>query len=67
MTNKKEELKRISEPRHIGDGVYISYDGYHVNVAVNHHLNHVVAFDPDVQGEIVKYINSINEILKLKE
>ena len=67
MTEEKQnEFKRISEPRHIGDGVYVSWDGYHINIAVNHHLNHVVGFDSYVQAELTKYINEITEFVKLK-
>ena len=49
---------------YIGDGVYVSYDGYHVNIAVNHHENHVVALEPIVAANLIYYINKIN---KLKE
>jgi hypothetical protein len=43
------------EPKHIGDGVYVSYDGFHINIAVNHHENHVVALDPEVMEALIKY------------
>lgn len=47
--------------KYIGDGVYISFDGYHVNIAVNDHTNHVVALDIEVRTELVKYINEIDQ------
>lgn len=33
---------------HIGDGVYLSFDGYQLWLAVNHHKHKVVALDPQV-------------------
>lgn len=42
-------------PQYIGDGVYVSFDGYHLNVAVNHHINHVVSLEPAVLRELLKY------------
>ena len=33
---------------YVGDGVYLSFDGYHYLLAVNHHENVVVALEPDV-------------------
>ena len=47
---------------YIGDGVYVSFDGYHVNLAVNHHENHVVALEPDVLINLVRYAKRINSI-----
>lgn len=36
------------EPAYLGDGVYISHDGWHVWLAANHHLNRVIALEPNV-------------------
>lgn len=43
------------EPRYLGDGVYASFDGYHINLAVNHHENHAVALEPEVLDALFKY------------
>ena len=51
ITYKMNTMK----PKHIGDGVYVSYDGYHIRLAVNHHENHVVALEPEVMEELIKY------------
>lgn len=59
----KKQLERLMEPMHIGDGVYVSYDGFHVNIAVNDHRNHVVALDPNVQESIKEYIQNIHALL----
>ena len=42
-------------PQHIGDGVYVSFDGYHLNVAVNDHRNHVASLEPDVLWNLLEY------------
>ena len=60
----KKQLESLMEaPRHIGDGVYVSYDGYHVNIAVNDHRNHVVALDHHVQDALTDYISQIKAVL----
>lgn len=41
--------------RHIGDGVYVSHDGYQVWLAANHHENKVVALEPRVLIALIKY------------
>jgi hypothetical protein len=40
---------------YLGDGVYASFDGFQVWLAVNNHENRVVALDPDVIRELLKY------------
>jgi hypothetical protein len=47
------------EPRHIGDGVYVDFDGYHVTLAVNDHRNVVASLEPAVQVELVKVFEEI--------
>lgn len=37
---------------HIGDGVYLSHDGYQFWLAVNNHNNRVVALHPAVAGRL---------------
>ena len=44
---------------YLGDGVYASFDGYQVWLAVNHHTNKVVALEPAVITNLVNYINTI--------
>ena len=48
------------EPRHLGDGVNASYDGYHINIAVNHHNNHVVALDPSVMRLLFEFAREVS-------
>lgn len=47
--------------RYIGDGVYVSFDGYNINIAVNHHNNHVVALEPDVINNLKEYFKEIED------
>lgn len=47
---------------YIGDGVYVSFDGYNVNLEVNHHENHAVALEPDVLIRLIRYAKDVNII-----
>ena len=44
---------------YLGDGVYASFDGYHIWLAVNHHENQVVALEPQVLNALVEYAKRI--------
>ena len=46
---------------YLGDGVYASFDGYQIWLAVNHHENKVVALDPTVFTRLCDYV----EMLKM--
>lgn len=56
MENKFEE--------YIGDGVYASFDGYQIWLAVNHHNNKVVALEPNVFENLLRYRDNLIEQLK---
>lgn len=47
--------------RYIGDGVYASFDGYHVNLAVNNHDNIVVYLDPYVITALIKFLDDVKK------
>ena len=47
---------------YLGDGVYASFDGYQIWLAVNHHDNKVVALDPDVFAKLCKYAEPMKEM-----
>lgn len=38
----------MGNDKYIGDGVYLSHDGYQLWLAANHHENKVVAIEPQV-------------------
>jgi hypothetical protein len=46
---------------YLGDGVYASFDGYQIWLAVNHHENNVVALDPDVFAQLCKYVEKLKD------
>ncbi len=50
----------LPEPRHVGDGVYVSFDGYQIWLAVNHHRHRVVALEPGVLERVVDFAREIN-------
>ena len=47
----------INTREYLGDGVYASFDGYQIWLAVNHHENKVVALEPSVIESLVEYSN----------
>ena len=48
---------------YIGDGVYASFDGYAVVLAVNHHDNKVVVIKPEVWANLVRFVDNLSEII----
>jgi len=51
----------MENQRYLGDGVYVSYDGYHINLAVNDHRNHAIALEPAVLEALEVYIKSVKK------
>ena len=49
-----EELEKYNS--YLGDGVYASFDGYMIWLAVNHHENKVVALEPEVIQTFIEYL-----------
>ncbi len=47
---------------YLGDGVYASYDGYHIWLAANRSTNKVVALEPQVLQQLIKYALSLSVI-----
>lgn len=45
--------------RSLGDGVYASFDGYHIWLAVNDHANNVVALEPAVMEALNQYAREL--------
>ena len=44
---------------YLGDGVYASYDGFQIWLAVNEPDNDVVALEPMTFGALVRYVESL--------
>lgn len=57
----------ITKGRHLGDGVYASFDGYHIWLAVNHHENRVVALEPSVLQHLNEYAQNIRDHFNPKQ
>lgn len=51
--------ERKQQQTYLGDGVYASYDGYQIWLAVNHEDNIVVAIDPRVMYMLVQFARRI--------
>ncbi len=49
---------------YLGDGVYASFDGFQVWLAVNHHEHRVVALDPAVMLRLEDYWIRIKKEIK---
>lgn len=45
----------IPGDEHLGDGVYVSFDGYQIWLAANDHRNKVVALEPAVFKALMAY------------
>ena len=41
--------------KYLGDGVYASFDGFQIWLAVNDHENKVVALEPEVMEQLIIY------------
>ena len=52
------------EEIYLGDGVYASFDGYQIWLAVNDNKNKVVALDPGVMNRLVEYSKIIEQKYK---
>ena len=52
----------MEEHTYLGDGVYASFDGYQIWLAVNDHRNKVVALEPDVLMMLERYKHKVYNI-----
>lgn len=48
---------------YIGDGVYVSFDGYAVVLAVNHHDNKVIVLEPEVWENLVRFVDNLSSVI----
>ncbi len=54
------QRSEMPEPRHLGDGAYVSFDGYQLWLAANHHENRVIALEPSVLRALVEYARQVD-------
>ena len=52
------------EDKYLGDGVYVSFDGFQIWLAVNSDSNKVVALEPDVMDRLIRYYESLKKTEK---
>lgn len=49
-------------PEHLGDGVYVSFDGHQIAISVNDHRNPpVVYLEPGVMRNLIAFSQKISE------
>ena len=56
-----------SNQRYLGDGVYASFDGYQVWLAVGDHTNTVIALEPPVLALLQEYYLEMTKSLTHEE
>lgn len=52
--------------QHLGEGIYASFDGYHIWLGTHGHPNEI-PLDPDVFSNLVRYQMSLQRHLEKKE
>jgi hypothetical protein len=61
----------IIEPRYLGDGVYASFDGYHIWLQTDSHLEHEatnrIALEPEVFTALVQYQTAVNRAIAVAQ
>ena len=59
--NNCENWRRTmnDDSTYLGDGVYASFDGYQIWLAVNHHENKQIALEPKVMEALLAYANRV--------
>lgn len=55
------------QPKYLGDGVYVSFDGYHINLAVEDHRNNVIALEPEVMVALIAYFEETKKLSETLE
>lgn len=61
------DQRAITEGRHLGDGVYASFDGYQIWLAANDHRNKVIALEPAVMQRLKEYEQDLKDHFSQKE
>ncbi len=52
-------MSESQQDDYLGDGVYASFDGHQIWLAVNHHTNKQVALDPNVMSALLRYAQRV--------
>jgi hypothetical protein len=56
----------INKVTHLGDGLYVKFDGYSVDLMANSHSNPTdrVCFEPRVLGAFIAYVEELLAFIK---
>jgi hypothetical protein len=52
-------MSESHQDTYLGDGVYASYDGFQIWLAVNHHTNKQIAIEPSVMHALLVYAEKV--------
>lgn len=54
-------MEVTNNPLHIGDGVYVSWDGYHLLLTANVPTTDRIALDPHVRDTLLSILRQVDE------
>jgi hypothetical protein len=57
-------MQKPDYQEYLGDGVYASFDGYHIWLACNYHFQQVIALEPAVFARLIEYQKQLIEEIK---
>lgn len=64
-------MSDIIGPRYLGDGVYASFDGYHIWLQTGSHHEHEatnrIALDPEVFTALLQYQGAVNRAIAVAQ
>jgi hypothetical protein len=48
--------RKLIEPQHLGDGVYVHDEGFRIALAVNHHTNKVIYMEENEIDNLIAFV-----------
>ena len=51
----------LVQPEHVGDGLYLTDEGYNIAISANHHLNKVAYIDTNDIERVIDYLNQVKK------
>lgn len=64
LTERKKLLSEIMAPVHLGDGAYVSHDGYQFWLGANHHTSKLVALDDHAMKALFEHWERHKELVE---
>jgi hypothetical protein len=63
-----EQIKDLQQQEYIGDGVYVSFDGYHIWLTTSrgyeYVMEHKIALEPQVIRALGNYLTKLNQRIR---